>query len=107
MTATVTILPASEAGGSAVILVPETVTKLVFEPCRTSVGLVKNEAKLMEFRVPAITGKMVPDGAALEAADAVLGANTEDEKLVTEEPPNGVLAEELDEVTTIKTKVRV
>lgn len=82
----------------------ETVTKLVFEPWITSVGFVNNEARLIEFNVPAITGKMVPDGAALEAADAVLCVN---EGPVTEAPPDGVLAEELDEATTINTKVRV
>lgn len=52
----------------------------------------------MEFRVPAMTGNILPDGAALE----VLG-NAE----VTEAPVNGVLAEELVEETTINTKVSV
>lgn len=64
----------------------------------TSLGLLNSEVRLMGFRVPATTGKTVPDGAALEvlASAEVVVASVK-----------GVLAEELVVETTTKTKVSV
>lgn len=102
VTATVTVVPATEAGGSAVIVVPETVTQLVFVLDKISPRSSKSEMRSMVFKVPEMTGKIVPIGAELDVADALLGASVEDGVASAD----GLFAEELARGTTSKTKVR-